>query len=161
MITCSGGIVVEPQPRYNPPVFNSFFKGAIMLFCLKDGDAFPTEALGLPSRLGPAPVKMPADWFAQRDFERLCHAYPDGSFPTGEKQKQPPEFFMGNYWFPGEPPVPDSDDDAGWYGLFCFHRQRLTRSLYNQIWEENKLAGLPEGSLGNWYSLLTALRAAP
>ena len=119
-------------------MFNSFFKGADMLFCLKDGDAFPTQDLGLPERLQVTPVEPTAEQLARADFERLCHAYPDGSFPSGEKRK-PVCPGQGVGWedldgaklimppaFPGEPLIPGSGDkEIPWLPAILFHRGRV------------------------------------
>ena len=85
MITCSGDIVAEPQPRYNPPVFNSFFKGAAMLRYPQDPDPIPAAPLGPSQRqLAEEAARKAAEAAKsqhQRAFERGAHPYPSKPAP--------------------------------------------------------------------------------
>ena len=132
-----------------------------MLFCLKDGDAFPTEALGLPSRLGPAAVEMPADWFAQRDFERLCYPYPDGSFHAGDGREPCPVQSAATLSL--EPPIPGpADKEIRWAPVLGFHSERIGGIAYEAARKQiiHKLQGA-KPSWSDLFQFLQSLRSIP
>ena len=129
-----------------------------MLFCLKDGDAFPTEALGLPSRLGPAPVEMPADWFAQRDFERLCYTYPDGSFLESKELRQPQVRVEA---FPEEPPIPGPADEQYWLPVLRFHQSRIGAVAFEAASAQLRSYLRSAPAWPDLYQFLQTLRSIP
>ena len=130
-----------------------------MLFCLKDGDAFPTEALGLPSRLIPEPIPATAEQSARWDFERLCHAYPDGSFPYGDGQEPCP--VQSATTLSSEPPVPGPADEQYWQPVLRFHRDRIGMTAFAEAARAFRLSRPGALVWSDYYQLLQSLCSIP
>jgi hypothetical protein len=141
----------------------------MQLMSVDGNDAIPTEPLGRPQRV----LEEEAAKARRQEEAAKVKAARNSVFEKGRHDLTEPkkmaidgtmktaEFYMGNYWFLGEPPVPrTSRTDAKWYGLFIFHRDRLTEPVYRKVWEQHKLLGLQPDSLEDFHSLLLALRAA-